>query len=589
MDSLRLKTCLICHQKSLIVRPIRTCENCRKKRSESAYQKKCSTPNCGHIPSFNFKGKKAIKCATHKKIGMINVICRKCAYQGCEKQPTFNTEGESAGKFCADHKTPIMVNVRDEKCSRRGCTTIPQFNNAGETRGKFCSKHKKKGMINVKRKRCPRANCSKTPHYNFKGETRGKFCVTHKEEGMIIVTSKTCEDPDCPKQPGFNFEGETQGRFCFDHKLEGMINVKNKLCEWPGCKKRAHCNTEGETRGKFCSNHKESDMMNVMNKKCSHPGCKKRPSFNDEGKGPGKFCSDHKQSNMINTKQKCERLGCAIIPTYNYKSETKGRFCFEHKEPTMVNATDKRKCLYSSGCATRAHYGIPGNQPSSCAKHKSEGMCKNPSARCRAEDCKEQALYGTYSPVHCEEHHEKNEVNMCLRKCKSCSSLEILNEEGFCFEYCINSDLYKRSKHHKEIRVQKFLQSEIKEEPYLQDKIVDSSCNKKRPDILYDCHTHFVAVEVDEHQHSSYNKTCELSRMKEICQAIGMPTIFIRYNPDHYKGPKFTKTKREKVLAEWVSFCMKPLNRGEPFLQVVYLFYDGFNSSDAKLDEIPML
>lgn len=105
-------------------------------------------------------------------------------------------------------------------------------------------------------------------------------------------------------------------------------------------------------------------------------------------------------------------------------------------------------------------------------------------------------------------------------------------------------------------------------------------------DIVYDCGTHFLVVEIDEHRHSSYNKSCEITRMKEICQAIGMPTIFIRYNPDSYKGIKLPKAKREQILVEWARFCLKPTKPDESFLRVVYLFYDNFDLTSAKLEEI---
>lgn len=587
MDSLFLviKTCRNCHGKFLAESFVCKCGDCRKTKVTFGNRKKCLVSDCKSVPSFNFEGSiGALKCAKHKEDGMVNVTHPKCLYLNCKIQPTFGVRGENKRKFCSKHKEPNMIRIGNI-CEHKECYKTPCFNFEGEKEGRLCASHKQSNMINVKRKKCPVLGCTTTPHYNFRGESQGKFCSMHREDGMVIISSNTCENPDCGKQAGFNFEGETRRRFCFRHKLDGMINIMNKTCEYLGCKKRAHCNFDGETRGKFCSQHKEPGMNNVMNKKCSHSGCVTRPSFNVAGKRIPIFCVEHKALDMINVKdQKCEHPDCKKIPQFNTKGETHARFCSKHKENNMIDIRHK-KCQ----CGTRAWYGIPGNQPSSCAKHKSEGMCKDPSTRCKAEDCKEHALFGTYSPIHCDDHKEKNEVNMCLRICKSCSSLEILNDEGFCFEYCINSDLYKRQKHHKEIRVQKFLQSEIKEEPYSCDKIIDSSCNKKRPDILYDCHTHFVAVEVDEHQHSSYNRSCELSRMKEICQAIGMPTIFIRYNPDNYKGSKLTKTKREQLLLEWVRFCMKERNSRDPFLQTIYLFYDGFNPSTIKPEEIPIM
>jgi hypothetical protein len=39
-------------------------------------------------------------------------------------------------------------------------------------------------------------------------------------------------------------------------------------------------------------------------------------------------------------------------------------------------------------------------------------------------------------------------------------------------------------------------------------------------------------LEVDEDAHSGYDKECEIIRMNNICSGLGLPTLFIRYNPD---------------------------------------------------------
>ena len=83
--------------------------------------------------------------------------------------------------------------------------------------------------------------------------------------------------------------------------------------------------------------------------------------------------------------------------------------------------------------------------------------------------------------------------------------------------------------------------------------------------------------------------------MIEICQAVGMPVLFIRYNPDNYtdsesKKSKIPKAKREQILVEWVRHCMKASPKTtEEFLRVVYLFYNGFEPTNAALQSIEML
>ena len=69
-------------------------------------------------------------------------------------------------------------------------------------------------------------------------------------------------------------------------------------------------------------------------------------------------------------------------------------------------------------------------------------------------------------------------------------------------------------------------------------------CTKRRPDLLFDCGTYAVIVEVDEEQHrctasASYTPECEQARMAEVTellwQASGCHAAYgvhwVRYNP----------------------------------------------------------
>jgi hypothetical protein len=84
----------------------------------------------------------------------------------------------------------------------------------------------------------------------------------------------------------------------------------------------------------------------------------------------------------------------------------------------------------------------------------------------------------------------------------------------------------------KQLRVKNILEeNNILYEAY--DSIVgDQGCSKKRPDFVIDAGTHKVVLEVDEYQHKKGEYNCEVKRMRDITQALGIPTLFIRYNPD---------------------------------------------------------
>ena len=78
--------------------------------------------------------------------------------------------------------------------------------------------------------------------------------------------------------------------------------------------------------------------------------------------------------------------------------------------------------------------------------------------------------------------------------------------------------------------------------------------------------------------------------MVNLSQAIGMPTVFVRYNPDGYKAPNNSRSvrarEREDSLCEWLSHMMKPetspANRGS-FCDVLYLYYDGYAAENASV------
>jgi hypothetical protein len=65
---------------------------------------------------------------------------------------------------------------------------------------------------------------------------------------------------------------------------------------------------------------------------------------------------------------------------------------------------------------------------------------------------------------------------------------------------------------------------------------------------------HNLIVEVDEHKHEGYDSTCELTRLNNLYEDLGlMPLIMIRFNPDGFTsdGVKykscFTDGKMRKV------------------------------------------
>ena len=111
--------------------------------------------------------------------------------------------------------------------------------------------------------------------------------------------------------------------------------------------------------------------------------------------------------------------------------------------------------------------------------------------------------------------------------CISCNLMNVNNKNNLC-GYCDPNSKKKIAT--KEMKVVKFIQDNSIE--FIHNKSVGYTCGNYRPDILIDCNTHFIVVEIDENQHESYNQNCEMARMNNIYVALGLPTIFLRYNPD---------------------------------------------------------
>ena len=493
--------------------------------------------------------------------------------------------------------------MKKNKCET--CCKNAVFNKPEETEGRFCYEHKKIGMIDVKNKKCQHLNCFKRPCFNKPGEIEGRFCYEHKEDGMIDVKNKKCEHDDCLKRPYFNKPGETEEKFCYEHKEDGMIDVKHKKCKHDDCLKIPCFNKPGETEGLFCYEHKEYGMIDVKNKKCEYAGCLKRSCFNNPGEKEGMFCYEHKEDGMIDVKhKKCEHDDCLKIPLFNKSGETEGRFCYEHKEDGMVDVKNK-KCEYDD-CLKRPYFGFCSQLTTCCATHKLKYMFKKPKRKCITNKCKELATYGQTEPTHCETHSQENEISLLTQKCCNCGDIDLLNRDGLCITKCKPlGDFYKQKSYQKEKEIlmlnylDKYLKNFESEYKIIDDKTIDTSCNLYRPDRRYDCGTHQVIIECDEHQHKNREycekytslKHFEECRMFEIQQACGMNCIFIRWNPDTFKikdkiCKKFNNQKRLETLVKWVQYCFNLEIDKESPPQYIQLFFDEYDETNVEFTQI---
>jgi hypothetical protein len=89
----------------------------------------------------------------------------------------------------------------------------------------------------------------------------------------------------------------------------------------------------------------------------------------------------------------------------------------------------------------------------------------------------------------------------------------------------------------KEVKVLKYIKDSFPAIQLTYNKNVGTACtpNRKYPDIMIDRGTHCIVIEIDEFQHSGYDSRCENVRMHDISAELGLPCVFIRFNPDTYR------------------------------------------------------
>ena len=547
----------------------------------------CAFDGCDKQPTFNTKGeRKPLFCGEHKTSRMVDVKHPTCAFDGCDTRPSFNTKGERKGLFCTEHKEPGMIDVKNPTCASDGCDKKPHFNTKGERKGLFCGEHKKPGMVDVKKSTCAFDGCDKKPYFNTKGERKGLFCGEHKTSGMVDVKNPTCAFDGCDKQPTFNTKGERKPLFCGDHKTFGMVNVKNPTCAFDGCDTQPYFNTKGEPKGLFCGDHKEPGMVNVVSSTCAFDGCDTRPTFNTKGEPKGLFCGKHKTSGMVDVKNpNCAFDGCDKQPTFNTKGERKGLFCGEHKDPDMVDV--KHPTCAFDGCDTRPGWGIPGTRATRCQRHQTEGMIRKPRTICAAKTCKEVAIYGLTVVRHCAVHRTIEEVPLIGGRCDRCHLVDILDERKLCATCDPTLHTRIRLAKQREVRSALDRSSTLRRYDLYDEKVDRGECGKERPDFAWDCGTHWLVLEVDEHQHKDRQETCECTRMVNLAGTFGMAVVFVRYNPDAYKplrGKQAAFRHRIDVLERWLSHLMREPPQG--LVTMIQLFFDGYSDESAKISTI---
>jgi hypothetical protein len=275
-------------------------------------------------------------------------------------------------------------------------------------------------------------------------------------------------------------------------------------------------------------------MINIKSKTCKNIDCKKIPHYNYEGTCNGLYCTSHKLIGMVNVKSKtCDNNHCKKIPHYNYEGMHNARFCATHKEVGMINVISK-SCI-NDWCDT-----IPSNK-----------------------------IYGGY----------------CF----------------FCYVNLFPNQPVSRNYKTKETATAEFIKNNFPNFTWNLDKKIEDGCSKRRPDIMCDLGYQVIIVEIDENQHENYDCSCENKRIMQLSQDLGhRPIVFIRFNPDGYTSSNNEKitscwgtdlrsgilkiktnkkdewNKRLATLQSQIEYWCNETNKTEKTIEIVQLFYDGF-------------
>lgn len=553
----------------------------------------CAGPGCGKRPNFGAPDTKiALYCKSHKHATDVDVINRRCQAPGCATQPRYGPPGTKIGIYCNTHKRADDVNVACKRCQAPGCATQPTYGPPGTKERIYCNIHKRVDDVDVTNKRCQAPGCATRPNYGPPGAKLGIYCNTHKRADDVDVASKRCQATGCATLSTYGPPGTKERLYCSAHKRADDVDVANKRCQAPGCSTMSTYGPPGSKEKLYCKTHKRTDDVVIASKRCQVAGCTTQPVYGPPGTKGKLYCTAHKRTDDIDlVSKRCQAPGCTTRPNYGPPGTKIGIYCAVHRQADNINVTCKR--CQAPGCVTQSIYGIPGTMPDRCHTHIEPGMIVNPRKRC--DQCTELGIWGRARAAadrRCDTHRRPDDKNLVEGRCASCGLESVLDKQGTCLT-CGEAGKVKRQYLEKQRRAKETIEREFKVESY--DKILDGGvCSKKRPDFVIDGTYRKVVVEIDEYQHKrgrEYGPDCEYRRMWDIAQALGMPTVFVRYNPDPYAGADGKRcdpaqSEREAALVSWI----KTLHSREPptggFASALYLYYDGFGRPESAAEEV---
>lgn len=447
---------------------------------------------------------------------MINVKAKRC--KDCNKLASFNYKNISAAMYCSEHALIDMISICKILCIIKDCPKTAYYNFKEKTERLYCKDHKDSLMIDIthKNKICIEEKCTIQSSFNFENEINPLYCKKHSKEGMEDIMSKRCLHINCKLKPSFNYENEKLPIYCLDHSLPNMINIYAPICIYPNCTIYPSYNYKGLKERLYCSKHALENMIDVINKRCIYEGCETIPKYNLPGEKV-LYCGKHKLENMVNLYPiYCIEDNCTTIRSFNYKN-LKPRYCLKHKKEDMVNVVDP----LCKECDKIASYNYPEcTERFYCSLHKRIGMINLYGTKCKSDFC----LTGV---------NNKNRYNGYCLHCFT----NLFPDEPRTINYCT-----------KEKIIVKYVLDNFPDYTWINNKIIQDGCSKRRPDMLVDLGSHVLIIEIDEFQHILYDSQCENNRLEDISKDLYYrPIVIIRFNPDEY-----IDENNNKINSPWI-------------------------------------
>ena len=216
--------------------------------------------------------------------------------------------------------------------------------------------------------------------------------------------------------------------------------------------------------------------------------------------------------------------------------------------------------------------------------------CKECTAKKRDDKVKLTNLdrYGTdYGLQNVEVIQKRNATRLEKYGCKSCGLFCVFNhlrkqnekEDDLC-DYCQPMKTNKLYQKTKEWLVVRKLREDLPDIPFIHNKSVGNECTLQDredtnghlyPDIRFELFGFDLIIEVDEHKHRGASYSCDERRIYEIIKQLGLPCVFIRYNPDDKKSDYNVLLE---MIKEYLKKDMNEIDFNEHSgLKVEYLFY----------------